>query len=186
MGRAVDRDGLAGGSLGGEQTEFADGKFAFEQDLDHRPPDDAGGADDRDGEGLACHVAHGSAVTVAGRARWRVYQRASALPAVGREPPTAVRSMTVADARPARLASLGRQPRTRIGSSRRHSAQPSRRSSKNGLHDATRSRLLRRNAHPARMDRLASRAARWTSRRPERQPRRRSIQRSGWTSGPNP
>ena len=67
-GRAVDRDRLAGGPLRGEQAQVADGELPFEKDLDHRPPDDAGGADDRDGEVLACHVGHGSAVTVAGRA----------------------------------------------------------------------------------------------------------------------
>src|SRR5207247_2656420 len=49
-------------------AQVADGELPFEKDLDHRPPDDAGGADDRDGEVLACHVGHGSAVTVAGRA----------------------------------------------------------------------------------------------------------------------
>ncbi len=68
VGRALDRNGLAGGSLRGEKAQLADGKLPFEEDLDHRPPDDAGGADDRDGESLACHVVHGSAVTVAGRA----------------------------------------------------------------------------------------------------------------------
>ena len=66
---ALDRDRPAGRPLGREQPQLADGKLPFEEDLDHRPPDDAGGADDRDGEGLACHVGHGSAVTVAGRAR---------------------------------------------------------------------------------------------------------------------
>ena len=36
------------------------GKPAFAQDLDHRPTDDAGGADDRDGEGSGGHAGHGS------------------------------------------------------------------------------------------------------------------------------
>ena len=55
VGLAVDRDGPAGRSPGGEQPQLPDGELALVQDLDHRPPDDAGGADDRDGEGVGWH-----------------------------------------------------------------------------------------------------------------------------------
>ena len=36
---------------GREQAQLPDGELALVEDLDHRPADDAGGADDRDGEG---------------------------------------------------------------------------------------------------------------------------------------
>ena len=53
-------DGPAGRSPGREQPELPDGELALVQDLGHRPTDDAGGADDRDGEG-AGGFGHGSA-----------------------------------------------------------------------------------------------------------------------------
>ncbi len=66
VGSAIDRDDPPGRPAGGEQAQLPDRKLPFVEDLGHRPPDDAGGADDRDGERLACHVVHGSAVTVTG------------------------------------------------------------------------------------------------------------------------
>ena len=39
-----------GGATGGEQAQLADREVPFGQDLDHRSTDDAGGADDRDGQ----------------------------------------------------------------------------------------------------------------------------------------
>ena len=64
--RPVDRDGPPGRPAGGKQAQLPDREFPLVEDLDHRPADDAGGADDRDGEGLPCHVGHGSAITVRG------------------------------------------------------------------------------------------------------------------------
>ena len=54
-GPAVDRDGPAGRAPGGEQAQVTDRELPLVEDLDHRPTDDAGGTDDRDGEGLTVH-----------------------------------------------------------------------------------------------------------------------------------
>jgi hypothetical protein len=48
----VGADGRTGRSAGGEQSKLPDREMPLGQDLDHRPPDDAGGADDRDGQRL--------------------------------------------------------------------------------------------------------------------------------------
>ena len=69
VGLAVDRQHPAGRSLRGEQPQFPNREFTFVQDLDHRPADDAGGADDCDGEVSAVHRRHGSARTYWVRAR---------------------------------------------------------------------------------------------------------------------
>src|SRR5207344_2458863 len=54
------RDGRTGRATGGHQAQLADREAPFAQDLDHRPTDDAGGADDRDGEGSGGHAGQGS------------------------------------------------------------------------------------------------------------------------------
>ncbi len=41
-----------GRSAGGEQAQLTDREFPLVEDLDHRPSDDAGGANDGDGEGM--------------------------------------------------------------------------------------------------------------------------------------
>src|SRR3990172_5114937 len=45
----------------GQRTELGHGEAALGEDLDHRLPDDAGGADDRDGEGTGLVFGHGLA-----------------------------------------------------------------------------------------------------------------------------
>src|SRR6266550_1449067 len=62
----LDRNRASGRSTGRHEAQLPEGKLPLGEDLDHRPPDDAGGADDRDGERLACHIGHGSAVSVTG------------------------------------------------------------------------------------------------------------------------
>ena len=47
---AGDRQHPPGRAARGEQPQLADGEVPLGEDLDHRPTDDAGGADDRDGE----------------------------------------------------------------------------------------------------------------------------------------
>ena len=61
----IDRDGPAGRPPGGEQAQLIDRELPLVEDLDHRPSDGAGGADDGDGEGLTVHQGHGSARSVA-------------------------------------------------------------------------------------------------------------------------
>ncbi len=72
----VDRDGASCGATGGEQAEVRERKLAFVEDLDHRPPDDAGGADDGDGEGSAVHEGDGSAQWLKGCGHARKYSSA--------------------------------------------------------------------------------------------------------------
>ena len=62
---AIDGDGPPGRSAGGEQAQLTDRELPFVEDLDHRPSDDAGGSDDRDGQGLMVHEGDGSARSVA-------------------------------------------------------------------------------------------------------------------------
>ena len=52
-GRPPTRRRPAGRARGGEQAQLADRELALEEHPDHRAADDAGGADDRDGEGFA-------------------------------------------------------------------------------------------------------------------------------------
>ncbi len=52
---AIDYDLASGASGAREQAELPERERALEQVLDHRPADDAGGADDRDGEGFRGH-----------------------------------------------------------------------------------------------------------------------------------
>src|SRR5215212_8728333 len=82
---AVDGYAPARRTAGGEEAQLGERELPLVEDLDHRPADDAGCADDRDGEGLACHVGHGSAVSVSS-GTGRVYQRVSAVPRPGSGP----------------------------------------------------------------------------------------------------
>src|SRR5215213_8953642 len=82
---AVDGYAPARRTAGGEEAQLGERELPLVEDLDHRPADDAGCADDRDGEGLACHVGHGSAVSVTS-GTGRVYQRVSAVPRAGSGP----------------------------------------------------------------------------------------------------
>ena len=59
QGPSVGAHRRPGRATGGEQPQFADRKVAFGEDLDHRSTDDAGGADDRDGQ-RAWFSGHGS------------------------------------------------------------------------------------------------------------------------------
>ena len=72
---ATDRHAPSGRSAGREQPQLPHREVAFTEDLDHRPTDDAGGADDRDGEWFAVHPGHGSARSVASPGTAGVYQR---------------------------------------------------------------------------------------------------------------
>ena len=60
VGAAGDRHGRTGRATGGHQAQLADREAPFAQDLDHRPTDDAGGADDGDGERSGGHAGQGS------------------------------------------------------------------------------------------------------------------------------
>src|SRR4029078_7065770 len=71
VGLAVDRDRPPRRPAAREQTQLPDGELALVEDLDHRPADDAGGADNRDGEGGSCSFGpvcpEGAAVAGRGR-----------------------------------------------------------------------------------------------------------------------
>ena len=64
----VGADSRSGGPAGGEQSKLADRETPLGQDLDHRSSDDAGGADDRDGQ-RSGFSGHGSTTLLGLRAR---------------------------------------------------------------------------------------------------------------------
>ena len=53
--RSIDIDGPAGRARGCQQAQFPDRESALAEHPDHRAADDAGGADDRDGERFRVH-----------------------------------------------------------------------------------------------------------------------------------
>jgi hypothetical protein len=69
MGDAADQGGAPGGAARRHEPELTHGEFALQEDLDHRPPDETGGADNGDGERLARHEGHASTALVKGTNR---------------------------------------------------------------------------------------------------------------------
>ena len=84
MLRATDVDGSPYRARRGEEPQFSDRKTALLEHPDHRAADDAGGSDDRDGEGFRVHRRHGSAMDWVWSGTAGVYQR----PLVEPVPPT--------------------------------------------------------------------------------------------------
>ena len=58
---AVEREGRPGRACRGEEADLPDREAALDEDRGHRAADDAGGADDGDGEGTGGVSGHGSA-----------------------------------------------------------------------------------------------------------------------------
>ena len=53
--RPVDVDAPAGAARAGQQAQLPEREATLQEHPDHRPADDAGGADDRDGQGFGGH-----------------------------------------------------------------------------------------------------------------------------------
>src|SRR5690606_19663844 len=76
VGLTFDGHGSAGRPAGGEKAELPDGELALVEDLDHRATDDAGSADDRNGERSWVHGEKAPLTRGCGPGTGRVYQRA--------------------------------------------------------------------------------------------------------------